>query len=101
MSTVSQMHEFQTVTDEVHAMRNAGFASNRNEGATRNVRVNLGIDEDLRMILEMDPSIIDLGNASLQDYGPPNQVDIIRGLPPKSGGYVGWSSSSSALFIHC
>lgn len=81
------MHEFQSVTDEVHAMRNAGLMTN--DGAMRNVRVNLGIDEDLRMILEMDPSIIDLGNASLQDYGPPNQVDIMRGLPPKSGGYVG------------
>lgn len=87
MSTMSQMHEFQTVTDEIQALRNAGLVTN--EGAMRNVRVNLGIDEDLRMILEMDPSIIDVGNTNLQDYGPPNQVDIIRGLPPKSGGYVG------------
>lgn len=81
------MYEFQNVSDEVHAMRNAGITTN--EATVRNVRVSLGIDEDLRMILEMDPSIIDVGNANLQNYGPPNQVDVIRGLPPKSGGYVG------------
>lgn len=28
-------------------------------GETRRVRVNIGIDEDLRMILDMDPSIVD------------------------------------------
>lgn len=52
----------------------------------RNLRIHFGIDEDLKMILEMDPSIIDLGVPNMRDYSPnPHRV---VGLPPKSGGYV-------------
>lgn len=74
-STASQLHEFQNVSDEI-----------KDGGAMRNVRVNLGIDEDLRMILDMDPSIIDLGNTNMQEYAPVNNA--VAGLPPRFGGYV-------------
>lgn len=58
-----------------------------------NIKVTVGIDEDLRMILEMDPSIVDLG----ADIIGCNPTSIARshsneskslGLPPISGGYV-------------
>lgn len=45
-----------------------------------NVRVNVGIDEDLRMILELDPDIIDLGSSLTKP------VDILSGFPPFPGG---------------
>lgn len=54
----------------------------------RNLRVHFGIDEDLRMILEMDPSIIDLEIQNVQDYSPKSTNTKVIGLPPKSGGYV-------------
>lgn len=44
------------------------------------VKVTVGIDEDLRLILEMDPSIVDLGGQWAQ---PSTRV---LGLPPISGG---------------
>lgn len=46
-----------------------------------NVRVNVGIDEELRMILELDPDIIDLGSTLTKP------VDILSGFPPFSGGW--------------
>lgn len=54
----------------------------------RNLRVHLGIDEDLKMILEMDPSIIDLGIQNVQEYNTNLTYPKVIGLPPKSGGYV-------------
>ncbi|KAH8342770.1 hypothetical protein KR084_012372 [Drosophila pseudotakahashii] len=50
--------------------------------ATTNIRVTVGIDKDLEMILEMDPSIVDLGDISIADATEPRIV----GLPPLSGG---------------
>jgi hypothetical protein len=64
------------------------------------VRVNIGIDEDLKMILDMDPSIIDVvvtdsqkqqlqvpsPSASLPPPLPP-PPDKVVGLPPRVGGY--------------
>lgn len=49
------------------------------------VKVTVGIDEDLRLILEMDPSIVDLGGQWTQalDRAGPSRV---LGLPPISGG---------------
>jgi hypothetical protein len=44
-----------------------------------NVRVMVGIDEDLEMILDMDPTIVDMGVQP--DEGPK-----ICGLPPINGG---------------
>ncbi|ALC48077.1 Mitf [Drosophila busckii] len=45
-----------------------------------NIRVTVGIDKDLEMILEMDPSIVDLGNVE-------NITETrIVGLPPLTGG---------------
>ncbi|KAH8269813.1 hypothetical protein KR018_012105 [Drosophila ironensis] len=50
--------------------------------ATTNIRVTVGIDKDLEMILEMDPSIVDLGDISLTETTEPR----VLGLPPLSGG---------------
>ncbi|XP_017110490.2 uncharacterized protein LOC108134617 isoform X1 [Drosophila elegans] len=50
--------------------------------ATTNIRVTVGIDKDLEMILEMDPSIVDLGDISIAETAEPRIV----GLPPLSGG---------------
>ncbi|XP_043657332.1 microphthalmia-associated transcription factor isoform X1 [Drosophila teissieri] len=47
-----------------------------------NIRVTVGIDKDLEMILEMDPSIVDLGDISIAETTEPRIV----GLPPLSGG---------------
>ncbi|XP_032579968.1 microphthalmia-associated transcription factor isoform X4 [Drosophila sechellia] len=45
-----------------------------------NIRVTVGIDKDLEMILEMDPSIVDLGDIA--ETAEPRIV----GLPPLPGG---------------
>lgn len=54
-----------------------------------NIKVTVGIDEDLRMILEMDPSIVDLGvdvigctPATISPCHTPKSY----GLPPILGG---------------
>lgn len=92
MSILPEVREFQKVSDTVCAMGcgevGKGIAHDSNK-PMRNVRVNLGIDEDLQMILEMDPSIIDLGiSSNVQDYPSPKEPDKIIGRPPKSGGYA-------------
>lgn len=63
------------------------------------VRVNIGIDEDLKMILDMDPSIIDVvadNERRHQQVSPPSPPrppplppppDKVVGLPPRAGGY--------------
>lgn len=50
--------------------------TNDNQG----VKVTVGIDDDLQMILEMDPSIVDLGST------PTAPDTIVVGLPPLTGG---------------
>ncbi|XP_067644282.1 uncharacterized protein Mitf isoform X2 [Eurosta solidaginis] len=47
-----------------------------------NVRVMVGIDKDLEMILEMDPSIVDLGDVAVTEPVEPKVI----GLPPSTGG---------------
>lgn len=50
------------------------------------VKVTVGIDDELRMILEMDPSIVDLGGVqTAQPHGDAEQR-LVVGLPPISGG---------------
>lgn len=44
-----------------------------------NIKVTVGIDEDLKMILEMDPSIMDLGDGNIDQ-------PMVLGLPPITGG---------------
>lgn len=58
-----------------------------------NIKVTVGIDEDLQMILEMDPSIVDLGvdvigctPATITQS--PCITPKTLGLPPITGGYV-------------
>lgn len=48
--------------------------------AMTSIKVTVGIDEDLKMILEMDPSIVDLGGTTVEE-------PKIIGLPPITGGY--------------
>lgn len=54
-----------------------------------NIKVTVGIDEDLQMILEMDPSIVDLG-VDVIGCTPatisPNLTPKSYGLPPILGG---------------
>lgn len=45
------------------------------------VKVCVGIDDDLQMILDLDPGIVDLGST-------PTTEPKIVGLPPLTGGYV-------------
>lgn len=58
-----------------------------------NIKVTVGIDEDLQMILEMDPSIVDLG-VDVIGCTPavitqsPCITPKTFGLPPITGGYV-------------
>lgn len=46
----------------------------------KSIKVTVGIDEDLKMILEMDPSIVDLGGRPTVDDRK------FFGLPPITGG---------------
>lgn len=75
------------------------YYSSSDQGSGSSVRVNLGIDENLRMTLEMDPSYADFGyvpdtNRDLAGSGDSagvsseNMYGKVLGLPPKSGGYV-------------
>ncbi|KAH8360930.1 hypothetical protein KR200_007221 [Drosophila serrata] len=47
--------------------------------STKNIRITVGIDKDLEMILEMDPSIVDFDDIEAIE-------PRIVGLPPLSGG---------------
>ncbi|XP_064537738.1 microphthalmia-associated transcription factor isoform X2 [Drosophila montana] len=47
-----------------------------------NIRVTVGIDKDLEMILEMDPSIVDLGDITVSE----TRESRVMGLPPVTGG---------------
>ncbi|XP_032677455.1 transcription factor EC isoform X2 [Odontomachus brunneus] len=67
---------------------NPSFARDRNGQQQQRVRVHIGIDEDLRMILEMDPSIVDRTPApvTLPDNYPvvaqPLRATRPQGCPP-------------------
>lgn len=56
--------------------------ANTNTSSTTNIRVTVGIDKDLEMILEMDPSIVDLGDIAVRETTDTRVV----GLPPLTGG---------------
>lgn len=70
--------------DEKYAITIKGstIAKNNFNSNSANIRVNVGIDKDLEMILEMDPSIVDLGDISAGETTEPRIV----GLPPFAGG---------------
>lgn len=56
-----------------------------------NFRFTVGIDDDLQMILEMDPAIVDLGGGSAYMLPTAAAAPRTLGLPPISGGYVRYS----------
>lgn len=63
-----------------------------------NIKVTVGIDDDLQMILEMDPSIVDLGVdvigcTPVTITQSPCITPKTFGLPPIMGGYVLVASS--------
>ncbi|ACY70484.1 hypothetical protein DVIR88_6g0021 [Drosophila virilis] len=57
-------------------------SSNQKPMSTTNIRVTVGIDKDLEMILEMDPSIVDLGDITISE----TRENRVMGLPPVTGG---------------
>lgn len=63
--------------------------NNDNNFNLSNIKVTVGIDEDLQMILEMDPSIVDLG-VDVIGCTPatisPSHTPKAYGLPPILGG---------------
>lgn len=66
------------ITDHVALSPNASQSNS-------NIRVTVGIDRDLDMILEMDPSIIDSNDISNIKNSPETKTLY---LPPSIGGYV-------------
>lgn len=54
------------------------------------VKISVGIDDDLQMILDLDPGIVDLGST-------PTTEPKIVGLPPLAGGYY---AHHSFIFIY-
>ncbi|KAF5289561.1 hypothetical protein FQA39_LY15008 [Lamprigera yunnana] len=88
MLTSLQVLEFQKISDDVQALGDLTVKMHHVGEKMGNVRVNLGIDEDLQMILEMDPSIIDYGNTSNLENYPALKLatDHVTGRPPKTGG---------------
>lgn len=52
----------------------------------KQIKINVGIDEDLKMILEMDPSIVDDLDAGLDACAHIVEGPKITGLPPITGG---------------
>ncbi|TDG38861.1 hypothetical protein AWZ03_014717 [Drosophila navojoa] len=67
--------------DEINAISSC-IQKRLNEKSTTNIRVSVGIDKDLEMILEMDPSIVDLGDITVKE---PTDTRVF-GLPPLTGG---------------
>lgn len=74
-------------TDGITSDANTTWQFDRNTATTStfqppmtSIKVTVGIDEDLKMILEMDPSIVDLGGTTVEE-------PKICGLPPITGGY--------------
>lgn len=77
-------------------MKTSDSASNKNTNDDNNnlnlanIKVTVGIDEDLQMILEMDPSIVDLGvdviGCTPATISPPHTPKAYGGLSPILGG---------------
>ncbi|XP_037044431.1 transcription factor E3 isoform X2 [Bradysia coprophila] len=57
--------------------------SDSDVNSMKSIKVTVGIDEDLKMILEMDPSIVDLGGTPT--FGDVDDRNFSR-LPPLTGG---------------
>lgn len=66
--------------DEKVAEVPAVVVENESKEVKKNIQVMVGIDEDLKMILEMDPEIVDLGGLE-----KPAAEPKVMGLPPLSG----------------
>lgn len=66
---------------------NINVQPSTSENICPSIRVNVGfdVDENIKMILEMDPSIVDFGFENIAEYTP---SETISGLPPQAGRYV-------------
>lgn len=64
----------------------------REDASSKRVSVNIGIDEDLRMILEMDPSIVDrqLPQTTSTNTMVNNNCWAEGAQPPRVTGPQGW-----------
>ncbi|XP_036214289.1 uncharacterized protein Mitf isoform X3 [Bactrocera oleae] len=74
-------NEEQNVLSHFHSALSIS-SNDDNKQSEGNVRVTVGIDKDLEMILEMDPSIVDLGDIAVTEPVEPKVI----GLPPSTGG---------------
>lgn len=73
--------EFEGVEGKCDKERVKKVAKGATEKDTKkSIQVMVGIDEDLKMILEMDPEIVDLGGLEKSTAEPK-----VMGLPPLSG----------------
>lgn len=64
------------------ADRRVTYRTKRDKGYTQ-IQVNVGIDEDLKMILEMDPSLMDGGTMEKAVESSSQDAPKVLGLPPK------------------
>lgn len=66
------------------------YQQSTSENIIPSIRVNVGLDADIKMILDMDPSIVNFGFDTIDDVK--NNKNVL-GLPPKTGGYVRFHSN--------
>lgn len=71
-----------TGEDKIRVKKELAKGATRSETKEmkKNIQIMVGIDEDLKMILEMDPEIVDLGGVEKTTAEPK-----VMGLPPLSG----------------
>lgn len=63
---------------------NAAAGGYQNEKEVKQIKVNVGIDEDLKMILEMDPSLMDENlDKAVEAASRIVECPKVAGLPPK------------------
>lgn len=89
-SSFSRRHhqpEFTSLDNVTRASRSENFLSDNQQQQEKSVRVHIGIDDDLRMILEMDPSIVDRAPTPLV---PPSSTTTTFARAPRATRPQGW-----------
>jgi hypothetical protein len=81
-NNVFNVDDMKTQTERVEIQQNRNSCVDQE---MTQIKVNVGIDEDLKMILEMDPSLMD---ETLDKAFEPSSVNVVDcpkvlGLPPK------------------